>query len=89
MRQHMQKQLAVTVCRWINLAGDPSALRHKYPCVLLCSPAPTLLSCSYPVVVGSVLGLFSCKQLESAAQVPGEVNMAQGSYWNRVSGQGP
>jgi len=38
------------------------------------------------VVVGSVLGLFSCKELDSSStQLPGEVNAAQGNFWNRVS----
>jgi hypothetical protein len=45
----------------------------------------SFVCCSYPVVIGSVLGLFSCKQLNSPATVPGEVNAAVGNFWNRVS----
>lgn len=56
----------------------------------ICETAVLCLLCvlchSYPVIVGSVLGLFSCKELNTAAQVPGEVNAAQGTFWNRVSG---
>lgn len=54
---------------------------RTFLCCLPCSAA----CLSYPVMTGSVLGLFSCKQLDSLSQVPGEVNAAQGNFWNRVS----
>jgi hypothetical protein len=83
----------VQVCRGWGQLDTRNRLRtadHYSDLCLLCPAAAaccqlSALPCSYPVVVGSVLGLFSCKQLDSAASVPGEVNAAVGKFWTRVS----
>lgn len=82
--------LVLVVCALVLAHCARCARRLRYSLLDFPALRPELLlafvkaaAYGYPVVVGSVLGLFSCKQLNTASAVPGEVNSAQGNFWNR------